>query len=57
MQVEFSADLKQRLTAEKTGLHVPAQFVSNEELEKNYLDRPYGNAYDFDQMEKVEGLF
>lgn len=57
MTVEFAQELKERLTVEKTGLHIPATFVSSAQLKENYLNRPYGNAYDFDQIEKVEGIF
>ena len=57
MEVEFAEELKPRLTVKRTGLQIPARFVSGKELEKNYLNRPYGNAYDFDQAEKVEGVF
>lgn len=57
MIVEFSSELESELTVEKTGLHIPAQYVSKDELVKNYLNRPYGNAYDFDQTDKVTGIF
>ena len=57
MTVEFSEDLKDELTLEKTGLQIPATFCSSQELEKNYLNRPYGNAYDFNQVDKIEGIF
>ena len=54
MTVEFPSELKEKLTVEKTGLQVAADFVTSEELVKNYLNRPYGNAYDFDQVERVD---
>ncbi|KAL1597818.1 hypothetical protein SLS60_008305 [Paraconiothyrium brasiliense] len=57
MTIEFAEDLKDELTPEKTGLHVAAEYVSSDEVEKSYLNRPYGNAYDFDQTDKVQGLF
>ncbi|KAF2108063.1 phytanoyl-CoA dioxygenase family protein [Lophiotrema nucula] len=57
MEVEFAEELKPKLTVEKTGLQIAATFVSSKELEKNYLNRPYGNAYDFDQAQKIEGIF
>ncbi|KAF1965334.1 phytanoyl-CoA dioxygenase family protein [Bimuria novae-zelandiae CBS 107.79] len=57
MTVEFAEDLKDQLTLEKTGLHVAAEYVTSEEVEKNYLNRPYGNAYDFDQVDKINDLF
>ena len=57
MVVEFAEELKERLTPEKTGLHVAATYAASLEVEKNYLNRPYGNAYDFDQVDKIQGIF
>lgn len=57
MNVEFSDQLGDRLTPEKIGLQIAATYVADEQLLKNYLNRPYGNAYDFDQTEKIEGIF
>lgn len=57
MHVEFAEELADRLTAEKTGLHIAATYVTNEQLLRNYLNRPYGNAYDFNQSERIEGVF
>lgn len=57
MDVEFADELKEILTPEKTGLQIAATFVSSENLVKNYLDRPYGNAYDFNQIDQIEGVF
>ncbi|KAJ8115163.1 hypothetical protein OPT61_g3125 [Boeremia exigua] len=57
MNVEFSDDLKEHLNPEKTGLDVAATYVLEETLLENYLNRPFGNAYDFDQMNRIEGIF
>lgn len=57
MEVEFAHELAERLSPEKCGLNVAAQFISSEQLLKSYLNRAYGNAYDFDQSEKIEGIF
>lgn len=57
MNVEFAQELAERLSPENCGLDVAAQFISSEQLLKNYLNRAYGNAYDFDQSDKVEGIF
>jgi ectoine hydroxylase-related dioxygenase (phytanoyl-CoA dioxygenase family) len=57
MEVEFSSDLKDALTVEKTGLDIAAMFVRDEDVLNNYLNRPYGNAYDFNQTERIEGVF
>ena len=57
MQVEFAEDLKEQLSLEKTGLQVAGSYVPTEQLLENYLNRPYGNAYDFNQSEKIDGVF
>ena len=59
MTIEAADNLKDQLTLEKTGLHIAAEYVQSEklEVEKSYLNRPYGNAYDFDQVGKVQHLF
>ena len=57
MEVEFAEDLCDRLSKEKTGLDVAATFAKDEDVLKGYLNRPYGNAYDFDQVGKIEGVF
>ncbi|EUC33792.1 hypothetical protein COCCADRAFT_4725 [Bipolaris zeicola 26-R-13] len=57
MQVEFAEELAEQLLPEKTGLDIAAQYIPSEQLLKNYLNRSYGNAYDFDQSDKVEGIF
>jgi hypothetical protein len=54
MQVEFADDLKEQLSPEETGLQIAATYVPTEQLVKNYLNRPYGNAYDFDQIDRVD---
>lgn len=57
MEVEFAEGLRGRLTKEKTGLEIAATFANEGELLKTYLNRPYGNAYDFNQVDRVEGTF
>lgn len=57
MEVEFANDLKDQLDPEKTGLGVAALYVTKEQLLENYLNRSFGNAYDFNQSEKVEAVF
>lgn len=56
MSVEFAEDLREHLTPEKTGMYVAADYVKSEDVEKSYLNRPYGNAYDFDQVDKVQDI-
>jgi hypothetical protein len=57
MKVELAEELSERLSPEKTGLQIAATYVSSENLLKSYLNRPYGNAYDFDQIEKINDIF
>jgi|TARA_R110002003_G_scaffold232_15_gene16844 hypothetical protein len=57
MNVEFAKELEDQLTPEKTGLQIAASFVSTDQLLRDYLNRPYGNAYDFNQVERVDGIF
>jgi hypothetical protein len=57
MQVEFSEDLKLILEKDGSGLQIQAQYLPEAEIEKRYLNRPYGNAYDFDQKDHIENGF
>ncbi|EOA86762.1 uncharacterized protein SETTUDRAFT_88610 [Exserohilum turcica Et28A] len=57
MEVEFAEELAERLSPAKTGLDVAAKFIAAEHLLKNYMNRSFGNAYDFDQRDKIEGVF
>ncbi|KAF2091094.1 phytanoyl-CoA dioxygenase family protein [Saccharata proteae CBS 121410] len=57
MAVEFSKELEPELSVEKTGLQVQGVFLGEDEVEERYLNRPFGNAYDFSQQEPIEGLF
>ncbi|KAL0264468.1 hypothetical protein SLS55_000418 [Diplodia seriata] len=57
MLVEMANELKPTLSNERTGLQVQGSFMPEEEVEKRYLNRPYGNAYDFSQQQPLEGIF
>lgn len=57
MCVEFADELAPLLSGERTGLQVQGTFMPQDEVEKRYLDRPYGNSYDFSQQQPVEGVF
>lgn len=57
MEVEFAEELRPVLHIERTGLQIQAKFVSEKEVERNYLNRPYGNAYDFSQQDPVAEVF
>ncbi len=57
MEVEFSNDLKEHLSPEKTGLDIAASYITKERLHRNYLNRSFGNAYDFNQIDRIRGVF
>lgn len=50
MRLELSESLRPAISAEK-GLEVPVDWVSEEEALKGYLQRGFGNSYDFGQAE------
>lgn len=57
MVVEVSEELREAFDVEETGLGVAAEWVGEEAVLRGYLERGYGNGYDFDQAGKVEGVF
>lgn len=57
MVVEIAEELREAFDVEKTGLGVAAEWVGEERVLREYLDRGFGNGYDFDQTGKVEGVF
>lgn len=57
MEVEFSEDLIPTIGKEGSNLQVQAKFVQESAIEDGYLKRGYGNAYDFDQKDSLEGFF
>lgn len=48
MRVEFGEGVKPLIEQEKM-LDVRADYVPDEDAEKSYLDRGFGNSYDFSQ--------
>ena len=56
MVVEVEQELKEKLDTSKTGLEVAADYVEEGEVLEGYLKRGFGNAYDFNQVAKVEGF-
>lgn len=57
MEIELSDKLAGRFSRAESGLDVAARYLPEDEVLKGYLNRPYGNAYDFDQKDKIEGVF
>lgn len=50
MKLELSEDLKDKIQSQND-LQVPVNWVSNDEALKRYLNRGFGNSYDFGQAE------
>ncbi|KAI7507694.1 phytanoyl-CoA dioxygenase family protein [Hortaea werneckii] len=50
MKLELSEDLKDRIQSQKD-LQIPVDWVSRDEALKRYLNRGFGNSYDFGQAE------
>lgn len=48
MKLELAGDLKQILESEKE-LQIPVSWVSKKKAVENYLNRGFGNSYDFGQ--------
>lgn len=48
MRVEFGEGVKPFIDQEKM-LDVRVNYVSDKDAEKSYLDRAFGNSYDFSQ--------
>lgn len=52
MRLELGEDIKpliEKLQRDELGLEVPVDWVSKEEALERYMNRGFGNAYDFDQ--------
>jgi len=54
MKVEFSQELKLLLKEYEHVLQIQSTFVTDEEIMDRYLNRAHGNAYDFDQMNRLQ---
>jgi hypothetical protein len=48
MKLEFADDLKETIEGQKD-VEVPVEWVSRSEAMERYLNRGFGNAYDFNQ--------
>lgn len=54
MTVEFSHEIEPLLKEYKDVLQIQSTFVTEEEIMDRYLNRAFGNAYDFDQMNRLQ---
>ncbi|KAJ2956944.1 hypothetical protein NQZ79_g7295 [Umbelopsis isabellina] len=54
MHIDYSEALKQTLKEHGCGIQIQANFKPEEDIIKGYLNRPFGNAYDFNQQDRQE---
>lgn len=52
MEIKFSEDLRPQL-ASHHGLQIQGRYMPEQEILDTYLQGAYGNAYDFDQKDKL----
>jgi hypothetical protein len=55
MKVNFAEELQPEL--EQSSLQVQGTYKSEKEIEDSYLKGAYGNAYDFDQQDRLHVSF
>jgi hypothetical protein len=53
MQVEFAEDLRPILDEHRSELQIQGTFLPEKDIMERYLNRGYGNAYDFDQQDRL----
>jgi len=56
MKVEFSEDLEAVLDRDGSGLQIQRTLVSAQTILDEYLNRGYGNSYNFDQESRLENF-
>ena len=56
MQVEYSEDLKPTLERFYKTLQIQSTFLPEIEVVSRYLNRGFGNAYKFDQEDRIDDL-
>lgn len=54
MTIEFSKDLEDVLDREGSDLQIQRRLVSEQTIMNGYLNRGYGNSYNFDQESRLE---
>lgn len=54
MTIEFSKDLENVLDREGSDLQIQRKLVSEQKIMDGYLNRGYGNSYNFDQESRLE---
>ena len=53
MQVEFSKELETTLKNFEEVIQIQGSFLSDDEIMDRYLKRGFGNAYVFDQQDRI----
>jgi hypothetical protein len=53
MQVEYSENLKPELETYEDTLQIQSTFFPENEIVNRYLNRGFGNAYNFDQENRL----
>jgi hypothetical protein len=53
MQVEFAEELRPMLEEYNPVLQIQSAFLPERDILERYLNRGYGNAYDFDQQDRL----
>ena len=53
MEVECSQELKPIFEEYKTDLQIQTIFMQEDQIMIRYLNRGFGNAYDFDQRDRL----
>jgi hypothetical protein len=53
MQVEFAEELRPTLEEYNSVLQIQSAFLPEKDILERYLNRGYGNAYDFDQQDRL----
>jgi len=57
MEVQFSEGLRGHIERWGRDLGVQGRYVPEKEIEERYLKGKFGNAYDFDQQDRLNVLF
>jgi hypothetical protein len=57
MEVNFSQDVRGTLDTNGKNLKVHSKFVPEKTLLDTYLEGKFGNAYDFDQRDRLDVQF
>lgn len=57
MEVKLSEELRGEIERWGRDLVVQGRYVSEKEIEEKYLEGRFGNAYDFDQQNRLDVVF